>query len=421
MKVQTAGLEILGLPLVAGRACPEATGCGRQGVTVSTALLLLLLLGEPAASAEGRAVEPEASVEAQPTGEPGLPSEEPPTDEPSSLPEPPQPPVLPDPPGSATGELPGPGPGELRWSAPSGCPTPDELRDGIERRLGRELTPGEAQVDARVEPYQGGYRLTLRTTTGDLVDGRTLDADDCGALADATALIVALAVDPVAVAGALELWRAAEAQTEAQPAPILPGPTPARRSGPADRPAESEPTPPAKERGLAGGVLRLTGGVGLGAVPGATGALSLAGGLRWRRARLELEGGYWIPRRSEAIDGARVRVQLGTAGVRGCGVLSRDRLEAPLCGGVQLGGMRGAGEGTPDAQVAQGLWFALEAGVGLSWWFAPRWALAGGFSAAVPLVQPGFDLDTDPPVRLFEPSSVAGRLWLGIELRLNSP
>ncbi len=330
----------------------------------------------------------------------------------------PEPPELPEPP--PTGATPPPpGPASLQWSAPIGCPTTDELRGGIERRLGRTLEPSEAEIDARIDATEGGYRLSLRTTVDGVADERTLDADDCGALADATALIVALAVDPVAVAGALELWNR-EASEQTPPSEPVARPALRRRAMPESSEPSAEP-PAQSPRGLAGGIMRVGGGVGLGAVPGVTGALSLAGGLRWQRARLELEGSYWIPRRSEPIDGASVRVQLGTAAVRGCGVLAREQLEAPLCGGLQVGGMRGDGEGAPGARSAQGLWLALEAGVGLSWWFQPRWALAGGFVAAVPLVSAEFDLDTEPPVQLFEPSAVAGRLWLGIEFRLNSP
>ncbi|MCX4240952.1 hypothetical protein [Paraliomyxa miuraensis] len=338
--------------------------------------------------------------------------------EPPALPEPP---VLPEPPAT-------PGPGEpateddsIHWTAPVGCPAAGELRRGIERRLGRTLVSSEAQVDARVEPRaEGGYRLALRASAGTLVEERTLEADDCRALADATALIVALAIDPVAVAEVIEPW----AEADPLEPPVAPSPTPAptttapadeRLAAPtADRP--TEPEPGARRR--PGGLLRAGAAVGLGAVPGVTGAVSLAAGLRWTHARLELEGAYWIPRTSEPVEGARVRVQLGTAAVRGCGQLGRDRLEAPLCGGLQLGGMRGDGVDTPGARAAQGLWLAIEAGVGLSWWFRPRWALAGSFSAAVPLRSPGFELSGDPPLRLFESSTVVGRLGLGIELRL---
>lgn len=353
------------------------------------------------------------SREVEPASEPAKP-ESPVLPEPPELPEPPDGPELP------------PEPDAVRWVAPVGCPSAPDLRRGIERRLGRTLAPGEANVEAQVDPQaQGGYRLVLRTSAAGVVDERVLEADDCRALADATALVVALAIDPVAVAEAMEAFAPVD-EIEAPPTETPPvAPAPARRDATTTELGATEPraTPgagdEASERSLRpGGLLRVGAGVGLGALPGVTGVPSLAAGLRWRRARLELEGTYWIPRVSDPVEGARVAVQLGAATVRGCGQLGRDRLEAPLCGGVQLGGMRGQGRGVPDAHSAQGLWVALEASMGLSWWFRPRWALAGGFVAAVPVRQPAFELTDDPPVRLFEPSAVVGRVWLGIELRL---
>lgn len=345
--------------------------------------LLLLLVAGPAAS---DAAEPAEPVEDEAIAEPG-------TDE-ATLPEPP---ALPEPPGPSESSVElEPPPVPVRWSAPAGCPTPEDVQQGIERRLGRPLADDELRLEATVSEVPGGYRLALRTEAAGAVRERAIDSEDCAALADAAALIAALAVDPVAVAGVVDLEP--EASPTAEPRPARAPPRPSRR-GP-------------------GGVMRLAGGVGLGALPGVTGGAALAGGLRWPRARLEVEGGYWIPRRSDAIDGERVRVQLGTAGVRGCGQLSRDRLEAPLCGGLQLGGLRGDG---PGDRSTQGLWLAVEAGVGLTWWASTHWGLGGGFSAAVPLVHPDFDGVADPEVRLFEPSAVAGRLWLGVELRLGGP
>ncbi len=362
----------------------------------------------PPVSTEERTDEPSA----EPAGE--VPIQAPdasadaPAEPPAGEPTLPQPPTLPGPP---SGGVTPPPSASLRWSAPLGCPSVDELRQGIERRLGRSLDDADVQVDAQIVVQEGGYRLVLQSEAGDVVERRTLDADDCGALTDATALIVALAVDPVAVAGGMELWSTAPESSESAT------PKNPRRATPTGPPSRSAAVPESSRR-LEGGLLRVAGGVGLGAVPGITGAFSLAGGLRWRRARLELEGAYWIPRRSEPVDGASVQIQLGTAAVRGCGVLARDRLEAPLCGGLQLGGMRGAGAGSPNARTAQGLWLAVDAGVGLSWWFRPSLGLAGGFSAAVPVIQPGFEIDEQPPVRLFEPPPVAGRLWLGLEIRI---
>ncbi|MCB9714904.1 MAG: hypothetical protein H6712_13640 [Myxococcales bacterium] len=341
------------------------------------------------------------------------------------VPEPPaqlQPPSLPEPPAARPGTD---VPPMVQWTAPPTCPGPGWVHRGIERRLGRPLASGEVAVEGQVTATAEGFVLELHTAAGELSESRRLEATDCLALADATALVVALTVDPVAVAEVLAAAREVPVEEEPLPPPqrpeaeaeLEPEPSPAASPEP---PAETTPREPSEEtsRRLEGGLLRLTAGLGLGATPGATGAFTLVGGLQWRRARLELQGSYWLPRRTAPLDGATVSVQLGAAGVRGCGQLRRDRIEAPLCGGLQLGGMRGEGAGVPGARPAQGLWLALEASVGLSWWIRPRWALAGGFAAAVPLVQPAFEVGRSPAVRLFEPSPVAGRLWLGVETRL---
>lgn len=387
---------------------PSSLRYSRIGPTIVLATLLTALaLLEPSGSPE-TASEPTSSPDA--TADDTVP-------EPPQLPEPP---TLPEPP--VTGPE-SPESEDVIWDAPESCPGADEVRRGIERRLGRTLAADEVSVTGRVSPTVDGFALELQATVAGTVEARRLEASDCQALADATALVVALAIDPIAVAEVIQQAREVPVD-EAPPAPALPPTTvapststPAPASDTTSRAtADAEPSPPA--RGLEGGILRATAGVGLGATPGVTGAFTFAGGLRWARARLELEGSYWIPRRTNALDGATVAVQLGAAAVRGCGQIRRDRIEAPLCAGLLVGGMRGDGRGVPGARTAQGLWLAAEAGVGLSWWLSPRWALAGGFAAAIPLVQPAFEVGQDPAVRLFEPSPVAGRLWLGAELRL---
>ncbi|MEM7153311.1 MAG: hypothetical protein AAF799_10750 [Myxococcota bacterium] len=325
----------------------------------------------------------------------------------------PTPPVLPEPPPTEPEPAPAP---PLRWSAPVSCPSPDAVQRGIEQRLGRRLLEREVEARAEITEDAQGYHLTLRTTTSGFSEERTLSANDCVALADATALMIALAIDPVAVASAIEPWEPSEPEAD----PPTSAPAVNERAHPTE-PAGT--TPPANEpsRRLQGGMLRLAANLGLGALPAVSGGPALAAGLRWQRARIELEGHYFVPRGSTPVDGASVNVQLGTATVRGCGQLAHERIEAPLCGGVQLGGMRGDGDSTPGARTGVGLWFALEASIGLSWWFRPQWALSGGVATAVPIVRPGFQLDDEPAVELFEPSSVAGRVWLGIEVRMPSP
>jgi hypothetical protein len=88
---------------------------------------------------------------------------------------------------------------ELDWPVVEGCPGADE----VERKVARLLvgqTKAAQTVRAHVEITPGvRFTLRLRTTTKLGVGERSLDADGCTQLAEATALILAMAIDPDAV------------------------------------------------------------------------------------------------------------------------------------------------------------------------------------------------------------------------------
>ncbi|MBI4954341.1 MAG: hypothetical protein HY908_20120 [Myxococcales bacterium] len=130
---------------------------------------------------------------------------------------------------------------ELGWRAPEGCPSEERVRAEVERLLGgpprgkRLRVTGtvhrlpEAAADAPPEPEP--WYVVLQTTAESGAQGeRTLRAGSCGALAGATALIVALTFDPDAV-------------TEIVPTVLDAGPAPA--PAPAPTPAPPAPVPPA--------------------------------------------------------------------------------------------------------------------------------------------------------------------------------
>ncbi len=313
----------------------------------------------------------------------------------------------------------------MQWSAPASCPDVTEFRASVERRLGRALVDDEVKVEARVEATTGGYRLALRTVASGVTDTRTFEAGDCTTLVDAAGLVVALAVDPLAVAARVLDPPPAARDEFSDPVAAEPTVTTVRTRGSSVAPGVS--SGPVTRRADARmhdvrptGLFRVGVGVGLGVVPRVSGAVSAAAGLRWRRARLELEGSYWIPRVAKPI-GPWVRVQLGTVAVRGCGQLARERFDVVVCAGPQIGRMGGHGVGTRYPRRADAIWFSLNAGVAMSWWFRPRWALAGGLDVAVPVVRPAFELAGAERTQLYTPASVSGRLWLGIEVRTRAP
>ena len=326
------------------------------------------------------------------------------------------------------------------------------MQAAVDRRLGRPLAAGEVAWTGHVALARAAprYRLTLRLAAGGRSETRHLTADRCAALADATALLVALAVhqasegaSPADIAGVTDAGpgdvpappprldatsTAPEdglAPEDGAPAPAIAAPapdavvTPSIAAPTPDAVAPPPAAPPPARR--LGGLVRVQGGAELGALPGVTGVVGLAGALLWRRARLELHGNYLAPRTEVRSEGS-LRAFMAGAGVHGCARPGRGRLEVPLCGGLELGAMRGEPRGVVAPQGRTGLWLAGAATVGLAVHLHPRWSLWAAVQAVVRIAWPRFELrDPGPIVRLFEPAPVSGRLVAGVEFRLADP
>ncbi|WAS91787.1 hypothetical protein [Nannocystis punicea] len=179
--------------------------------------------------------------------------------------------------------------------------------------------------------------------------------------------------------------------------------------------------PKSRPRRAIGGFVRVQGGPEIGALPGVTGAVGLAVGLLWRWARLELHGVYLAPSTATTPLG-ELRASLAAASVLGCARPGRGRVEVPLCGGLELGGMRGAARDLPDARTTTVPWLAAVAGAGVAVRLGERFSLWGALQLVAGLVRPGFEVrDPGPPVPLFTPAPASGRLLFGVEVRLRDP
>src|SRR5690606_20695958 len=237
---------------------------------------------------------------------------------------------------------------------------------------------GQARLAVEVEVAVEGdrWRASLSLTDADGRSQRSFSAASCEALADATALIVAVTLDPVAVASS----HASVGSTEPEPPETEPEPKTEPKPEPEavieapDRPpidltidATSEPEPePGWPEDLRVG-LSLHGGVGwspIAAVTGLVGGRLALLGPRWRA---ELGGRWATPRRIESNDGAGVFDAWVIEG-RGCFSPTVRALEFPLCPGVELGSVRGRGvPPTVDGARRSFLWVAPGLSQGLSW------------------------------------------------------
>ncbi|MCH9686218.1 MAG: hypothetical protein K0V04_32595 [Deltaproteobacteria bacterium] len=320
----------------------------------------------------------------------------------------------------------------LRWTAPEGCPDEAAVRGALASYLGTQTTVEAAasvQATATVSPHDGGgFRLALRTETTSGVTTRETVADDCFVFVEATALVVAIAVDPSSVVGRSE-------STPDSPEPEPESPPPPEASAP-PQPEPAQPTPGRdSERAPMQGeqplpalaaapvtapvvALRVGGGVDVGALPGAAGGLRLAAAWLGPRWRAELRGEYWFPRTAVAEPGLGARVSLWSLGARGCYVprVAAVPLEFPVCGGAGAGAMRGdpVGDRVVAPQTSRRPWFEVDASAGLAW--VPRRYLALVVQAelVVPVLRAGFRVGD---VEVHRAGVIGGRGLAGIEVR----
>ncbi|MDC0672923.1 hypothetical protein [Nannocystis radixulma] len=327
-------------------------------------------------------------------------------------------------------QVPAPPEVALEWAAPKECPDREAVLTAIARRLGRPLTAEEAEVEARVVRDGGrGFTLRLRLSAGERGETREVSDPSCAALADVVAVLVAAAVEPAA---AVPEPVPAEAVAPApEPVPteaVAPEPAPPEPSEPLAEPIEpiappaSEPVPPRRSKGP-GGFVRVHGGGEIGAVPQATGAVGLAGGLLWPRWRLELQGLYLVPQEQELPHLATtVRVALAAGAVHGCARLGRGAVEVPVCVGLEAGAMRGEARGPPSGRAAFQGWFGGVLGGGVVWHAGARLGLWAAVQMALTPVRPRFELsNATTSEQLWLPGPVSGRLLLGVEIRLRDP
>jgi hypothetical protein len=110
----------------------------------------------------------------------------------------------------------------LEWVAPAECPDAEEVEREVRRLRPDRIGSGGPYLRAHGEVHQvksGSWRIEIHTTSAQGTGFRTVTAESCSALADATALIIALAMPAAEDAGA----SAPISSTSASPpAPVAP-------------------------------------------------------------------------------------------------------------------------------------------------------------------------------------------------------
>jgi hypothetical protein len=298
----------------------------------------------------------------------------------------------------------------IEWDAPTPpCPTLSAVEDSVRAMAGRLPEADEVRARALVVQSGEGWSLRLTTEVGGEAQERVLEAESCDALAKATAILIAVAVDPIATAH--------EVRSTEEIVTPPPEPPPRVESAEPIDPIAVAPRvsgPPPRRRVPVRMHLGIGGGVIVGAVPGVTGGPVATLGLTRGKLRAELRGAWWAPRVGRSGP-ASARVQVGTVAAVVCGEPGNDAVTFPLCGGVEAGALRGRGVQVPNAHVEHFAWIAALLAAGVRAWVRPRVGLRADLEVAVPLgiyrVFVGSQL-------VHETAAVGARGLAGVEFRL---
>ena len=278
----------------------------------------------------------------------------------------------------------------------------------IEHLLGgptREHARDDLHVQASVE-RGSAWLVTLETESKTASGHRTIEAATCQGLANATALIVALMIDPDAVA-----LRTSKAKgEEAQPLP------------PVATPALTEPSAEPGRQGArtSQGLLGVAAAGSLGVLPSPDVGISASVGIAGSRWRVEARAVYGLfEAQSEplsALSGAYGRFSFVAGTLAGCMTFHGPRLEMGPCASAEAGDVRGQGIGPFQTTRKDTPWFALGGGGFLAiqanaWLFFPIHA-----DVVFPLWRPHYVFN-NVPTPIYQSRLAGGRLTAGAELR----
>jgi hypothetical protein len=316
---------------------------------------------------------------------------------------------------------------ELEWRAPEGCPSGAQVLAEARKLLRGSPTQEPhtpIRIQGNVRNAGGRWRLLLRTSQGEVKGERRLDAASCRALGEATALILALMVDPEALSRPVEPPAPAEppprpATPEPPPQPVVPEPAP-----PAPSPASAVPAPvapPAPEVAVPPSApqpfLALGALAEEGALPGSGTGLRLDGGVDWAHLRLSLGGHFLLPRTTvvPGLEGAQGSLRAWAAALRGAWVVKLAPVRLyPMVGG-EVGRMSASTSGVSEPGSADAWWVALSGGAGGSVAVTPWLGVRLEAEVAVPLYRPRFFVEGLGTFH--QPRLLSGRFSALLEVR----
>jgi hypothetical protein len=318
----------------------------------------------------------------------------------------------------------------LFWQAPPDCPSQVDVRAEVARLLGGEirLSTGRGFKASASVVHGQSWSVSIETELADKAGRRAIEAASCQDLADATALILALTIDPDIL-----VTRPARARPPSLPPPLPPPTRSPPQASPPPRPAQSPSSPPLpspapapprpapqKRSSPTDLLFGLHAQGSQGTLPALDVGLGGSGGVVGRRYRVELRAAYGLRR----DQGANAATPAGAYGqfnflagtLAGCFNLGREALAFGPCADAEIGMVSAKGVGISQGFSAEKLWLAIGAGGYAAIPLGHRWSIPLHLDVLAPLLRPEFVFKNVPPERVFQAPVVGVRVSVGIEL-----
>jgi hypothetical protein len=293
---------------------------------------------------------------------------------------------------------------DLTWTADPSCPRGDAVVAEVER-LARGAPPRELLVARAEVEHDVSWRVRLETRSGGSVGKRQIEAESCAQLADATALILALMIDPAAGSDprppdSPQAPPVFEREKAAPPAPAFAPPAP----------SPSRPSP----RSVLGAVtVSALGDVGT--LPGAAPGLGLSAGLLVSSYRVMGNLAYFPSQTASlaARPSAGGDFTLAGGALVACRtLLTLGPARGALCAGAELDALLAKGFGVRSPRDGSTRWGAFLFGALVDLDIASPVSAELRIGGAVPFGRPPFSFDDLGTV--YRPAAVALRLALGL-------
>jgi hypothetical protein len=314
----------------------------------------------------------------------------------------------------------------IAWEAPGNCPKAAAVLDEMRRLLGSSagpLTGAEWSARAVVE-HDDGWHVTIETLVNGHARRRTLQAETCVGLVDATAWILALMIDPEVTRAPAPPAPAASAappdpaHADATPPPPRGDAEPAKSaSSVAEKPAVNEPLSPRRPATPSlwlGPVAAVDAGIAPHLGFGLGGAL----GVDWSGVRVGLSIVDGIGSRTADVAdpaGAFGSFHLVAGELAACPTFVAGRARLSPCATFAMAQIQGSAYGVSRTRPNSTTWLGAGTGFAVAFQMGPHLRAAAGVDALVSLSRPRFYI-LNVQGDVFRTTFVTGRAWIGPEV-----